>query len=426
MKLAILGRSPLALEAALRFHFHGAAFTWFLDDHDLSFFSSEQVDAFAFTSNLGLNFLKEKGLSYSPQKFTFSNWSENYEKPIMNFLSVEQELKNEKVISITKRYLAPKENIKESSRFKDLFRVIFNVDPRDFIAEQKEVDPESYKRLSEEFVSSLASSIEMYQDFDMVLDFRTDLDRASASVTGRALGEGRNYDRVFYAMEALNATNSIIHNPDIREIAVVGSDALSAEMIIALSDWCKNKNHMLFVVSAEEDPFETFLNKSLPLVRSKLKEVLLFMENDFKQEMEEFSAKLREWHELDDFVKVKKMRPSEPIPRLNFFSGHNVTAIDELIDRKRLFLTIEKPDFRSGLKHPENNHLDLKTIGVDAILVGNSKKEKSFTQLDLPEKGFFELTPTTLTFVNAWEEDLKRLEGIENEIFTLFSPAHSH
>jgi len=99
-----------------------------------------------------------------------------------------------------------------------------------------------------------------------------------------------------------------------------------------------------------------------------------------------------------------------------------VTAIDELVDRKRMFVTLERPEFRQGKKHPENNILDLKTIGADHVLVGHAKKNLQLVGLDSQEKGYFDLTPSRPNVNRGWEKDLKTLEGIEDEIFKLFSP----
>ena len=117
----------------------------------------------------------------------------------------------------------------------------------------------------------------------------------------------------------------------------------------------------------------------------------------------------------------------EPIPRLVFFSGHNATAVDQLIDKRRLFLTLEKPDFREGLKQPENNQLDLKTIGVDRILVMNKlQRPKIETHLSQNEIGYFECESLLPNMKEAWAKDLENLKGIEHEIFKLFSPADAH
>lgn len=426
MKLALIGRSPIALEAALRFHLHGASLTWFIDEDDVTLFSSSSPSPHTFTSDIGKGVLTEIGATYSPKEFSWKEWSEQYERPLLNYLRAHQEIRSDDVISITKRFLGPREEIPGRSRFLDLFRVIFRVNPRDFIEEQKDTNPETYKRLTEEFINSLATSIEMYQDYDLVLDFSSDLKKASASVSGRALGEGRASEKVHFALEALRKAQSLEPEQESREVALIGSGALSAEILLALEDWLKEERSNLFIVTTEEEPFKAFLEIAEPESGRRLRSILERMEAEFKSEVNGFIEKLRSWQELDDFVQAKIPRPAEPIPRLNFFSGHNVTAIDELIDKRRLFLTLEKPEFREGKLHPENNGLDLKTIGVDQIFVGHGKKAKERRTLDPDEKGFFELTPEHPNTRLSWENDLLKLEGIENAIFKLFSPVDAH
>src|SRR5688572_20703047 len=124
MKLAILGHSPLALETALRFHLHGAALTWYVDQDDFSHFTSPAFSVDHFTSDLGLSVLKEMNLTYSSPVFNWAEWSKNYEKPLMDYLKAHQEVKTDDVISVTKRFLSPGEVIPGRSRFLDLFRVI--------------------------------------------------------------------------------------------------------------------------------------------------------------------------------------------------------------------------------------------------------------------------------------------------------------
>lgn len=426
MKLAILGNSPLALETALRFHLHGAALTWYVDSDDLSGFTSMELPADHFTSDLGLGVLQEINSSYSPVAFNWKVWEEGYRNPLINYLKAHQEVKTDEVLSVTKRFLAPSEQISGRSRFLDLFRIIYRVNPSEFIEEQKESNPETYKRLTEEVLNSLTTTIEMYQDYDLVLDFRSDFGKASASVTGRALGESRKSDKINYGLEALKAALSFEPGPDLREMAIIGSDSLAAEILVSLEDWIKEPRSRLFIVSAEEDPFSSFLTQGNSLTVQKLKSLFAHIEQEFENEVETFTRKLREWQELDDFVQVKIPRPTEPIPRLNYFSGHNVTAMDELIDRKRVFLTLEKPEFRLGKKHPENNILDLKTIGVDYILIAYAQKNRLLVELDAGEAGYFNLTPSRPNINRGWENDLVKLEGIENEIFKLFSPTGTH
>ncbi|WP_408097203.1 hypothetical protein ACJVC5_19390 [Peredibacter sp. HCB2-198] len=426
MKLAIIGHSPLALETALRFHLHGAALTWYVDQDNLEHFTSANLPNMHFTSDLGLGVLKEIGRTYAPSNFSWKEWTENYAAPLMTYLRAHQELKTDEVISVTKRFLAPGEKIEGRSRFLDLFRVIFKVNPKDFIEEQRETNPETYQRLTEEFVNSLASSIEMYQDYDLVLDLRSDLGKSSAAASGRALGESRPTDKASYALAALANASSFKPNPDLRELALIGSDSLAAEMLLHLEEWLKETRSRLFIVTTEEEPFSQYMKVAHPMTAEKLTNLFKYIDDEFQKEIDVFTKKLHEWQQLDDFVQVKIPKPAEPIPRLVYFSGHNVSAIDELIDKKRMFLTLERPEFRHGKKHPENNYQDLKTIGVDHILVSHGKKDLSFIQLDPNEQGYFALTPSRPNVRDSWISDLEKVKGIEDEIFKLFSPADSH
>lgn len=426
MKLAILGNSPLALEAALRFHLHGAALTLYLDSDSLEGFTSMDLPAVAYTSELGLGILKEMNLTYAPECFSWKEWEKGYKSPLLQYIKAHQELISDEVVSVTKRFLALEETIPGKSRFFDLFRIIHKVNPRDFIESQKETDPEVYKRLNDEVLTSLSSTIEMYQDYDLVLDLRSDLGKASAAVSGRALGENRQSEKLSYGLEALKVARGIKPNPDNRELALIGSDSLSAEILLALEEWVRDTHSRLFIVSNEEDPFSKFFGEGSHQTVDRLKNLFKDIENEFNQEIEVFTKKLKEWQQLDDFVQVKIPKPSEPIPRLNYFSGHNVTAMDELVDRKRMFLTLERPEFRQGKKHPENNILDLKTIGVDHILVGHAKKNRKLVELNSVELGYFDLVPSRPNVNRGWENDLKKLEGIEDEIFKLFSPVGAH
>lgn len=424
MKLAILGSSAQALETAVRFHLHGASFTWFQgQEMGLEVLSQAELPSLYLTSSEGLQLLGSIDRHYRPENFTWAHWKEHYYNPLVALLSSEQKVRKHEVVSISKRYLAPLEEIPGKSRFYDLFRIIFQVNPEEFIKEQEATNPETFQRLTEELKTSLQKNIEMYEDFDLVLDLRRSTWVRSLSVTGRALGEQRvSSDQLMYGYAALNEAHKIAqHTGEVREIALVGTTELAVEIALTLHPWLKDQRMRLFIVSTEAEPFSDWMKNARPELNERLQMFLQDMESEFAQEIEEFHRKLREWQELDDFVQVKIPKPAEPIPRLVFFSGHNATAVDQLIDKRRLFLTLEKPDFRHGLKQPENNALELKTIGVDRIFVA-TKLEKPPIECHVAadEKGFFSIELT------HWDEDLNVIEGIEDEIFKLFSPAGTH
>lgn len=401
MKLAILGPSPIALEAALRFHYHGASLTLFWGEGEPVGWE-ESPDAH--TGHLGKRTLIETGVAVKEAK-NWEEWQEFYKKPILNFLRQHQMVKAHEVVSVSKRFLSPDEEIPGKSRFYDLFRVIYEMNPQEFIQEQRDTNPELYQKLSQELVGSLQTTLEMYEDFDVVIDCRYPAVTKSMATSGRALGEKRiDPSKVIYGLKALRTPPQ----ESDRDIALIGSGKLASEVLLKLSDWLRDPRMNLFVISSEPDPFAA---------EPKVKPLLEEMDREFSEEIGKFEMKLREWQELDDFVKAKVPKPAEPIPRLNFFSGHNASAVDELIDKKRLFLTLEHPDFREGKKHPANNLLDLKTIGVDRVYVVHDPVKKNITEnLRVLERGYFDLLPT------VWARDLEILQGIEHEIFTLFSP----
>jgi hypothetical protein len=277
--------------------------------------------------------------------------------------------------------------------------------------------------LSDEFIQSLQASLEMYEDFDVIFDFRKAVEPTSMSVSGRALGEERiNDEKVYRGLSIFQYSPK----ETVREVILIGSGEVSATILMKFDNWLVDPRNRLFIVSHEENPYSSFLEKATEEVKNPLLKLLKRMESEFHHEADLFQAQLREWQDLDDFIRAKKPRPAEPIPRLVFFSGHNVTAIDQLIDKKRLFLTLEKPDWRKGLRQPENNHLDLKTIGVDEVVVANDFKKKNISEYSLVnEIGYFILSSKGYVYKDAWRDNLDELQKIEDQVFKLFSP-HSH
>ena len=420
MKVAILGKSPIALEAALRFHSHGASITWFNHEEDIYPFFDIDIDWKEATSELG-----SKLLNKSFNKLSYQDWLNDYYSPIVSLLKEQdQRIKPYEVVSIAKRHLAPNEQIPGKSRFHDLFRLIFEIDPKEFINEQKENDPELYQRLNEEVVKSLQGKIEMYEDVDLVIDCRNVSLPWSLNINGRALGEKRiRPEDLVVGLDALKKSREDKSN--LREVALVGSDEFCAQVMLNFKEWFQDPRMRLFLVSHEETPFQSMLVNAKDEVKSKIQSFFEFADKEFKRMTDEFMTKLREWQSLDDFVQVKIPRPTEPIPRLVFFMAHNATAIDQLIDNKRLFLTLETSDFRQSKAQPENNLLELKTIGVDKVFVCNGfKDQENYLQKD--EVGFFRIRPSSLLVKNNWQKDIGELNECEKNIFKLFSPVESH
>ena len=420
MKIAVLGRSPVALETALRFHSHGANLTWFNDEEEILSLFDTDLNWQEATSPLG-----QKLLGKTFDHLSYQEWLSDYYSPLVELLKAQdQRIKPFEVVTIGKRHLAPGETIPGKTRFHDLFRLIFEIDPKDFINEQKDADPELYQRLNAEVVNSLQSRVEMYEDVDVVIDCRYPSRPLSMNMNGRALGEKRIQNTDLYqGIDALKKSQE--DNSALREVALVGHDDVAAQVLLNLADWFQDPRMRLFLVSHESSPFKSFLAHAREEVREELVAFFTNAENEFRKMTDEFMTKLREWQSLDDFVQVKIPRPTEPIPRLVYFMAHNAVAIDQLIDNKRLFLTLETSDFRTSESQPENNLLELKTIGADKVFVANGFKDPE-NFLDKNEIGFFRIRPTSLLIKNNWNKDIGELNGIEEAIFKLFSPVESH
>ena len=427
MKVAILGHNPVGLELALFFDEMGAAVTWLGTPDDLKkydVFCREGFDFSSFTGETGLNYLDQKSLSFE----SFEDYLQKYFYPLRQKLNGKQDIKLVEVESVNKRYLRREEEIPGRSRFLDLFRIRYSVDPREFVDAQKEANPEVYERLNTEMIHSLQNRVEMYEDVDVVVNALERRIPRSLGTNGAALGELRiASDKLVYGEAALNGVSAMILDDEIREVAIVGSGEQAALALIDLHPWLmKTPSGRIFIMSAEADPFEA-LKESSPALYKKLSVILLQQEEELKHEGDDFISKLRDWQELEDYIKAKKPRPVEPIPRLVFFSGHSVSSVDQLIDKKRLFLTLEKPDFREGIKQSENNAIELKTIGADKILVLSGSDRKPIdANLRPDEKGYF-----SVEMPSVWDKNRKTLlkntlEKTEYEISLLFSPSATH
>lgn len=426
MKVAILGHNPVGLELALFFDQLGASVVWMGQPDDLKKFESFCRTGYDFsllTGEVGLSILNSKSSYYS-----FGEYQEKYFIPLVKTLAQKQEIKSVEIESVNKRYLRPEEEVQGRSRFFDLFRVRYTIDPKDFVADQKEANPEVYERLTAEMMQSLQNKVEMYIDVDIVVNALERRLPKSLGTNGAALGETRlQSDKIVYGEDVYAQIQGITEDNEIREVVIIGSGEQAALAVSDLHPWLvKTSNARIFVATAESDPF-LHLKTQSPDLYVKMDKVFEQQEAEMKVETDIFLTKLREWQGLDDFIQAKKPKPIEPIPRLVFFSGHSVTAVDQLIDKKRLFLTLETPEFRVGLKQSENNQIDLKTIGADKILVlAGSKRKNIDSTLRPDEKGYFRIE-----MPSVWDKNRKTIlknivEKTEYEISLLFSPSGTH
>lgn len=333
-------------------------------------------------------------------------------------------------LQVSKRFLLAGQKPTKKSRFADLFRVSFQVNPEPMIQQGLAEQPDVYQKLSEEFMASLKSQLEMFEDVDVVIDASPGVGRRELGPGAPAVGETRLREgTVAYGDEQSNWS---AWAGDSQEIAVVGDGAQAARVLTGLKTWWQQPNKRIFHVCATATPFEKFFKEEQGELAQKLSEFIAMAQYEHSEAMKKWQTALSDWQELDDFIKAKKPMPEQPIPRLVVFSGHVVSAVDQLVDKTRSFLTIETSPFVIGLVQPENNQLELKTIGVDRVIgaAGTRRAYEKFAGLDLSfspdfktardpngkheEVGFFTLTSES------------SIPAILGELQKLFSPKGSH
>lgn len=328
---------------------------------------------------------------------------------------------------VTKRFLPAGVTPQDKTRFLDLFRVSFQVNPEAMINQGLVDQPEVYQKLSDEFMASLKSQLEMFEDVDVVIDASELKTRRTLGPGGPAVGESRLRPGTFAFAKDESDWSRWVHES--QEVAVVGDGKEAAEILCSLKTWWSKKSKRIFLVSASENPFSQFMKENHGELNRDLHSFLKSAQDEHQEALQGWEKNLAEWQELDDFVRAKKPKPEMPIPRLVIFSAHMLTGVDQLVDKSRSFLTLETIPWLTGQVQPENNQMELKTIGVDLIIgaTGTTRDWSKFHGLDLlassdgkyarvkngshPEMGFFTLG-----------ESLSAQEDILTELNKLFSP----
>ncbi len=348
-------------------------------------------------------------------------WNEKYpdynSKPLdislaHALLNNEDKIYAGEVLQISKSTLIPEENPTTFSRFKDLFRVFYEVNPSEFTSKQKLEQPELYQKLNDEFSSSLETSLEMFVDVDLVINTSNNRAHSFLGTGSFTLGERKLTKMLAYPESYQERVFS--KSAELKELALVGSGTKAEFVLTQLKTWLKNIDHRLFVISIEENPFEKSTDKEVLTILNEI-------ENEWEKSFKQFELDSKVWDEYDDFVKVKMKKPEEPIPRIVYFSGHNVMAVDRLVDKERYYLTLEKSELRTSIKHAENALLAIKTLAVDQVIVATaaSINDHILNTLIPNEKGYF-YSPNEFKKNSSQLFEQKKNE-LEQWIYSLFS-----
>lgn len=259
---------------------------------------------------------------------------------------------DKKILRVHKRFLSINE-MPNSGRLADLFRIVFEQNPSDEIATQMQGDNKQiFEKLTDFEMDYLKSRFESFEDFDLIID--TNRARYAGMDGVPSIGES-TLDLNYSEYEWIFPESSGL------EIAIVGEAHSHKENIHKLVDWLiagEGRNRVFYITE-----------NGNPLDDNTYQESLKKLEDFESTRANVFLKKLNDWEKLEDYEKVKIPKPEDPIPTLVYFSGHNITAISKLSDQDRLYITCEIPAWRKVDKGLDNSRRSLKTIAVDELKV---------------------------------------------------------
>ncbi len=370
MKIAIIGSGVMALKASKHFLELGA-----------------EIRIFKSSKHWG-GLIRHHELRSNLDRENFSNFEE-----LLNFSKDLEEsglVRNGRVLRVQKRFLAPNSQPLKSSRFADLFRVIYKIDAKKIVEDNRDEQREIFEKLDETIIESLKSSVEAYEDFDVVMDASGPLgDSLSMGAAGTlALNENaiKEDDHIYYGREVLEASESL-KSEKFKELVIVGDGLFNLIAINRLKDFFLNNERInLHIICSALSPFKELGNENCDALLKGYDELLELNERSYQAEIDEFNKKVMDWKNLESHERVKIPRPAEPRPRLMIYNGAVISSVDKLLDREGLFLTIEG----SELLGSQDQML---TIAASRILVDNGHhRQCTYSKvLNDQEVGFFNL-----------------------------------
>ena len=399
MKMAIVGSGPLAILTATHFDQLGAEVVLFQRSPlggNIRYLMDARPDLQ----------IKVKGQSISVTDFFI-----NEMVPMVLELEKYALTKQGDVLRVHKRFVHFDESIPNSSRMLDLFRVVYSQNPQDAILKQLEENPEFFDQLGQDVINSLHKPVESFEDFDIVIEARGQGKQPNPIGAGGSLALNENNLResslLFYEKDIFTKLN--LENKKTLVLAGEGSSAKLA--LLKFKDW-------LFQAPGRELHWVTYKQANVPCgnewLDTAVTELINEVETKFDKAKLEFETKMREWRDLEDYVKVKVPKPIEPTPLLVIHQGYDVTSVDRLLDREGVFATIEAPTYRDFNKNPT----DMMTLAADALCIARGvTKDTLGDNLQINEPGFYALLSTDI------DSALTEIKQIEEKILNYFKKA---
>lgn len=400
MKMAIVGSGPLAILAAHHFDQIGA---------EVSLFQRSPLGGNLRTL---METHPEFKIEFEKSEITLKEFFEKVIVPAVSDLEQYNLTKHGDVLRVHKRFLAPTEVVPGRTRLHDLFRVVFSRNPQETIVKQMEESPELFAHLGEEVIQSLHKPVESFDDFDLVIEARGFGKTPNPMGAGNSLALNENNLKdsslLFYEKDIFTKLN--LENK--KTVILVGNGPSCMMALLKFNDWLLSSPghelHWVTNVPADTTSGVKWLDNQVAVFRKEIEE-------RFDKAKLTYETKIREWRDLEDYVKVKVPKPIEPTPLLVIHEGYDVTSVDRLLDREGVFTTIESPDFREYATKPS----DMMTLAADALCIACGVSSESLGKNSLAENepGHYVLNSFS---IDTALEDIKK---IEQDILNYFKKA---
>ena len=400
MKMAILGSGPLAILAAHHFDQIGA---------EVSLFQRSPLGG-----NLRwlMNEYPQFKIEYEKSEISLKDFFDKNIVPAVSDLEKYDLTKHGDVQRVHKRFLHPGEVVPGRTRLHDLFRVVFSRNPQETILKQMEESPELFASLGEEVINSLHKPVESFDDFDIVIEARGlgKNPRPMGAGNSFALNENNLQDSSLLFYEKNIFTQLNLENK--KTVILTGSGTTCKLALLRFRNWLLESPGRELHWVTKEKADKSSGNKWLDIEVEKFRKDVA---DKFDSAKLIYETKIREWRDLEDYVKAKVAKPVEPTPLLVEHVGYDVTSVDRLLDRAGVFTTIESPDFREYATKSN----DMMTLAADALCIANGVVEESLggSSLLVSEPGYYILNSPSI------DEGMIEIKKIEQNILNYFKKA---
>ena len=419
MKIAIIGCGPSAIESALYFESLECGVSIFSDLVSVNDYENyiSQVEE-PMPTELGLSRLKVSNVA---------SYIDDYLKPLTLDFEKRGLFRDCKISRVTKSHLSAFDQVEGKSRMADLFRVTFEMNAQKMIEEQAKLNDMAFNNISAESLVSLKRSIEMAEDFDLVIFAKDTCHRKTP------IGIGFNpclNEPYFNEEENFHSVIPVSLDANLKEVAIFGDANEVSAALLKMNSWQDIDGKSIVIISSDKNILKNLGKTNSNIVNQCCEKIKNEHENFLLEEETRLKDELQKWESLEDYERVKYPRPQMREPQIKFQPGMGAISIDRLDESKKFFITLEPIKDYSQFEE----FLGVITISADAILNVNRVRlnTNALSGLNLNnaeiieesilfkgEPGLFNISSTEVVFDFALLK--KKLNIVMDEINKYFS-----